>query len=725
MIISLAKPANRVILHQVGNKADRGRNRKKDMQTTTLEQAPPPAGGTVDIETILLWSERKLVSTKLGDRYLRKAAPTEAFWALWRTNRAALKSAGISCSQYNGAWEACWWQPKSTEQAAAENAAVEASKAVAADVHVPAPDGLAYLPFQLAGIQYLTGRPATLLADEQGLGKTVQAIGLLNLSADANKVLVVCPASLKINWRNEMNRWLTRPLKVAVQNAGEPWVGDLADVVILNYDVLAKFPQIFNREWDLLIADEAHFCKSRTALRTKLLLGAAKKSDREQFPGVRAKRRIFMTGTPILNKPVELFPLLESLQPGKWTFKDKIRYCAGFQGKWGWDFSGASNLDDLQHRLRSQVMCRRLKKEVLKDLPAKRRQVIEIAANGSTGLVNEEAASFARHEAELTRLKARVEAARLSDDEAGYSAAVKQLKKSYTVAFTEIARVRHEIALAKVPSVVEHVNNVLEDTRKVVIFAHHLDVVEQLRAALEAFGVAVITGDTANEDRQPIVDAFNSTESKRVLLLGIKAAGVGLSVKASVEVFAELDWVPGVVAQAEDRCHGIGRGIEGEPLLVQHLVLEGSLDAKMARTIVRKQDIADKALDKGWTAAQGAEPVLYIEVGSVLDEEPKSAQAAVGKDDEQKVTVSDSLRALVHSGLQRLAGVCDMAQQLDGAGFNKFDAAFGHALAEAARLSDRQVLAGIRLCIKYGKQLGADFVKQVKVSAKMVDNQTA
>jgi SWI/SNF-related matrix-associated actin-dependent regulator 1 of chromatin subfamily A len=666
---------------------------------------------TVEIEKLAAWGPAREVNTGSGRRNLRKAPVNDKIAALLRKEKGTggpLKAAGVSWGkdQRTGQWEVCWWQPISQEKAAAENAAVAASKAVEVDLDVPAPAGLAYMPFQRAGVAFMLQRPACLLADAMGLGKTIQAIGLINAVPEIRKVLVVCPASLKVNWRNELAKWLVRPLKVAVQNAGEPWVGGAADVVVLNYDILAKFPQIYQTEWDLLAADEAHYVKSRGARRTKLLLGAVKAADKAEFPGVRAKRRVFMTGTPILNKPVEIFPLLESLQPGQWTFKDKIRYCAGFQGRWGWDFSGAAHLDELQHRLRASVMCRRLKSDVLVDLPQKRRQVIEVAANGISSLVKEEADTFARHEGELSALKARAEAARLADDEAGYAAAVDRLKKAHSVAFTEIARVRHEVAMAKVPSVVEHVENVLEDTRKVVVFAHHLDVVDKLRAALEPHGVSVITGETRNEDRQPTVDAFNSRDDRRVLLLGIRAAGVGLSVKASVEVFAELDWVPGVVAQAEDRCHGIGRGVEGEPLLVQHLVLEGSLDARMARTIVRKQDVADRALDKGWTAAEGSEPVLSVELGSVLG---SVLERDGGDKGEAETAVTDGLRELVHSGLRRLAGMCDGAVALDGQGFNRLDSAFGHALAEYSRLTDRQVRVGVKLCAKYRRQLGEGF----------------
>lgn len=688
---------------------------------------------TLDIEKLASWGPTKEIQTRAGRRLLRTAAPTDAFSAAWRAGKEAMKAAGLSWSkdERSGNWSVCWWQPIGAEQAAKENAAIEASRATDADIIVPTPEGLALLPFQRAGVKFMSERSATLLGDSMGLGKTVQVIALANLDPSIKRILVVCPASLKINWRNEMARWLTRPLKVAVQVAGTPWVGGQVDVVILNYDVLAKFPEIYAEEWDLLAVDEASFVKNPKAKRTKLLLGAQSKKAKGEFPCVRAKRRVFMTGTPILNRPIEIFPLLRSLEPGKWTFKDQIRYCAGVQGRWGWDFSGASNLDELQRRLRSGCLLRRLKSEVMRDLPTKRRQVIEMPTNGESGLVQEERNSFDRHEAGLVRLKAAAEVARLVDDEDGYKAAVDALKRAYRVAFEEIAKVRHEIALAKVEKVTEHVTAALEDTGKVVLFAHHLDVIEAYRAALAEFGSVVVTGETPQDKRQGIIDQFNAGQGVRVLVLGIMAAGMGLSVKASVEIFAEMEWVPGVMSQAEDRCHGIGRGIEGEPLLVQHLVLEGSLDAKMARTIVAKQDVADRALDKGAGLVVGMEPVLTVEVGSVLDEatgecgrlqRPDPSGAATAKDGAkasvlgagQTLVVSEDLRLLVHYGLKRMAGMdADHARDLNGAGFNKFDCAFGHALAERERLTDKMVSAGLRLCRKYSRQLGPDYAEEL------------
>jgi hypothetical protein len=337
--------------------------------------------------------------------------------------------------------------------------------------------------------------------------------------------------------------------------------------------------------------------------------------------------------------------------------------------------------------------------------------------------VADEAEQYGRHEAEIVRARAAMEVAKLCEDEAAYAAAADQLKKAYAVAFSEIAKVRHEVALAKVPKVVEHLQNSLEDVGKLVVFTHHHDVTDQIAAALAEHGVSVVDGRTPNDQRQDIVTAFNTDPAKRVLLLGIRAAGVGLSVKASVEVFAELDWTPGVIDQAEDRCHGIGRGIEGEPLLVQHLVLEGSLDARMVRVKVAKQDVADRALDKGAGLVVGATPVLTVEAGSILAETaetatephpgdknaPKATPGALATGLGAGLTVSEELREHVHDGLRRLAGVCDYANQLDGVGFNRFDAAFGHCLAERDRLTDGMVAAGIKLCIKYKRQLGEGY----------------
>ena len=153
--------------------------------------------------------------------------------------------------------------------------------------------------------------------------------------------------------------------------------------MIINYDILNKYRTILGRRrWDLSVADEAHYIKSAKAKRSKLTVHIMQRS----------KRRVLLTGTPIVNRPAELFNLLQLLDPERWDnfFKYAQRYCAAYQGQWGWDFSGSSNLGELQNILRRTVMVRRLKEDVLTDLPAKRRQVIPIPLNGYSEQVRKE-----------------------------------------------------------------------------------------------------------------------------------------------------------------------------------------------------------------------------------------------------------------------------------------------------------------------------------------------
>ena len=671
---------------------------------------------TLEIETLTAWSEPKEISTRLGKKLLRKGPATEAFWNAWRAGKDALKAAGVSCGKdaRSGEWEACWWLPLDAATVQVQEQAVEESKSAEApaDFQVPAPAGLDYLPFQKAGIALMSTRANNLLGDEMGLGKTVQAIGIVNADEACKRVIIVCPASLKRNWERELSRWLVRPLRVAVQTAGEIWVGRLADVVIVNYDIVDRYMgSISQTEWDLLVVDECHYLKNPKAKRTAAILGKkAKKDGTGGAPGIVAKRRVFMSGTPVVNRPVELFPILNALQPGKWGFKQMIRYCAGHQTRWGWDFSGASNLDELQRELRATLMVRRLKKDVLTELPAKRRQIVELPDDGLEHLVANEQAQYARNEAALTELRARVAAAELADDEAQYAELSEKLQKASMVAFDKMSKVRHEIALAKLPMVIEHIQSVLDQNGKVVVMAHHREAVDQLAAAFAHCGAVKLYGGMDDATKDAAVQSFQNDPACRVFVGGIKAAGVGLTLTASSHVvFAELDWVPGVVSQAEDRCHRIG---QTESVLVQHLVLEGSLDARMVKFIVRKQDVIDRALDKGALKLEAKLPVLQVTIGSVLDV-PAAERAAAS---EKPVPVAgDELRSLVHSGLKALAGCdTDWASEVNGVGFNKFDGAFGHALAERDRLTDKMVAAGIRLCTKYRKQLGKGFTTQLK-----------
>lgn len=577
---------------------------------------------------------------------------------------------------------------------------VEASRADHSDVDVPVPDGLAYLPFQRAGIAYAMARESTLIGDDPGLGKTIQALGVANADPSVKSILVICPASLRLNWLREAELWLVRQRESYVVASNDP-VPETAELVIANYDRLKGhvLAGLMARSWDLLVVDECHALKSSTTQRSKRVLGYWDKQKKQQVPGLisRARRKLMLTGTPILNRPKEVQPIVGALLPDQFGnfFKFGLRYCNGHQTRWGWDFDGASRLDELQERLRSTCMVRRLKAEVLKELPAKRRQVIVIPADEVGDLVAGEAAAFAAHEERLADARDAVALAHAAGDEQAYEAAVAALSSASRTAFTEISIVRHEVALAKVPVVLEHLDGLAESgVDKLIVFGHHRDVVAQIAGHYGDASVTV-TGETKLEDRQAAVDRFQNDPTCRVFVGTIGAAGVGFTLTAAAHVvFAEIDWVPALVSQAEDRTHRIG---QTNSVLVQHVVLDGSLDAKIARTLVAKQAIIDAALD-AIHAAVKREPVLPVaDADGRTTDRPRSYPAATA-----------AQREAAGLCLQLLAGVCDGARKLDGQGFNRVDSRIGHDLATrslSGSLTDGQVWLAQKIVRKYRRQL--------------------
>ena len=577
---------------------------------------------------------------------------------------------------------------------------IEASRATDADIELPAPEGMEYLPFQKAGIAYALDRPSTLIADQMGLGKTIQALGVINATPDAKKILVICPASLRLNWKQEAEKWLVNGYSIKVvdsKKANQPDTDD--DIVIINYDVLRKHAEFLrSRTWDLMIVDEAHYLKNPKAQRTKAVLGDKK----DDLSPIQASRKLFLTGTPIVNRPIEIQAVLGAIDPDAYGnfFQFAKRYAGAYRSKWGWDFSGATNLDELQDGLRSRCMVRRLKADVLTELPAKRRSVIEIPANGKSKLVNAEQKAAAQHEGRLAELKAAVELAKTSDDPAVYESAVASLRSEQQVIFAEISELRKATAIAKAPLVSAHVSEIVEETgNKVVLFAHHHEVIDLLCEDLAECGIVKLDGRDSMESRNAAVESFQSDDSVKVFVGGIHAAGVGLTLTASAHVvFAELDWVPGVMSQCEDRCHRIGQAGQ---VLIQHLVMEGSIDANMAKAIVEKQAVIDAALDAPTVDAEADEPVVATSDAV----QPVNARRADLEKAAEKLTADEILE--IHQNLKTLAARCDGANAIDGQGFNKIDAAIGKSLASTGTLSAKQAALGRRITRKYAKQLSA------------------
>lgn len=617
------------------------------------------------------------------------------------------------------------------------------------DFHPPVPAGLAYKPFQRAGIAYAAKVGNVIIGDEPGLGKTIQAIGIANLSEQTRSVLVIAPASLKINWQREWRKWDVKSLSVGVVRGGRPenWPAD-ANVVIINFDLVAKHAEaIHARQWDLMVVDEAHNLRNPKAKRTQLILGGGSKE--EPLPAIAAKQKALLTGTPIVSRPIELWPLIHAVAPSQFSnfIAFAKRYCGAVRNGYGWDFKGASNLEELQEVLRSTCMVRRRKADVLKELPRKVRQVILIE---DEKLAKAEADGVGKIRQRAQELEAAKVLAYLSDDPDGYREAVAKLKEAQKADFQEISKLRHQTALGKVPQVVDLVNEALESS-KVILFAHHMDVIQVYKAAFGDAAV-VVDGSTPNDQRQAAADRFQTDPECKVFIGSILAAGVGLTLTASSHVvFGELSWVPGDVSQAEDRAHRIGQ--QGS-VLVWHTVVDGSIDARMAEVLVEKQAVIDGAMDDAIevesVSVSGnapAEPVAAaVESADESEQVPgevllpefqtigkgelnawlKNTEARAAASRNRSVAERASGRAAergfaaaskamtpeqieaVHRNLRELAFVCDGARERDQVGFNGPDSPVGKALAAVPVLNPLQAAYAREMLAKYVKQLGRE-----------------
>ena len=459
--------------------------------------------------------------------------------------------------------------------------AMAASRATDSDIEIPAPPGLSYLPYQRGGIAYALKKKDVLIGDEMGLGKTIQALGILNASPEIKRALVVCPASLKLNWQREAERWLVEKKPIVVLPSKEYLPGTGPLFAIINYEIVAKHKELLSAPWDLVIFDESHYLKNPKAQRTIAAIGKGRKG------GIPAKRRVFLSGTPILNRPVELWSVLEATGtfPNFWQYAK--RYCDARQSRYGWDMNGASNLKELQAVLREKLMVRRLKKDVLTELPAKRRQILPWQPE------TREEKEAIKAEIEAIKAARKVEA----DIKTAEKETVSGLKEVYSKTLAEVALARHRTALVKLPRVIDLVEGLLEDgeVEKIIVFAHHLDVIHGLKEGLKDFHPVSLSGEDSIESRQAAADAFQNNPSVKVFIGGIRAAGVGITLTAaSTVIFAELDWTPGAMMQSEDRAHRIG---QKNSVLVLHPLLNKSIDSKLAKTLIRKQEIIEKTLN--------------------------------------------------------------------------------------------------------------------------------
>lgn len=410
-----------------------------------------------------------------------------------------------------------------------------ASIAADADFHVEGLGG-ELRPFQRAGVAYATKAKRCFIADEMGLGKTVQALATIH-HLKAYPALIVCPASLKINWLRESNKWLPgHPSQVLPS-----WYQ--ADVDVTNYEALPKLKQqIKDRKYKAIVFDECHYIKNHKAIRTKAAM--------EICEGIEV--RLALSGTPLVNRPAELIAQLQVI--GR---LDDLGGFRRFSSRFlKWDYKGyGANLDELQRELRAKCFIRRKKADVLKELPPKVRSVVDI---------------------EMA-------------DRSAYDRAAIQAENEISA----IQLFRHEAARQKLNGVVEWVTEFLSSGEKLVLFAVHIDIQKALIAKFP--GCAHIMGEETVPQRQASVDRFQNDPDCKLVVCSLKAAGVGLTLTAASNVaFVEQGWTPGDMDQAEDRCHRIG---QRDSVTAYYLLAKNSIDTEMADLIGEKRNAISAATD--------------------------------------------------------------------------------------------------------------------------------
>lgn len=432
---------------------------------------------------------------------------------------------------------------------------------------------------QKLAIEKLVANERFILADDMGLGKTTSTV-IASLESGSKKILVICPASLKINWYREIQNYTDRSISIV---EGKKW--ESADFVIVNYDIIKNFHDSENVEnsvivkenFDLVIIDEAHYIQNKKAARTQLCNDVANKIGKVWL----------LTGTPLTSRPINYFNLLELVDsPVAQNWMAYVRrYCDGFQFRAGnrkiWNVNGSSNLEELRDRTQHTIL-RRLKEEIL-DLPDKIITPIYLDLKSDTykALMGEYFDWYRNNEE----------------------------SKSLALQFSKLMKVRQIISQEKIKNTIEIANSSIDQEKKVIIFTNFTDTLNQFVDYFKKDCV-YLDGSCSKNQRQESVDRFQNDDKVKVFVGNLKAAGVGITLTAAeVVIMNDLSFVPSDHSQAEDRAYRIG---QNKGVSIYYPIFENTIEGKIYDILSRKKNIFETVMGDNIDTGTVAEEILNL-----------------------------------------------------------------------------------------------------------------
>lgn len=436
---------------------------------------------------------------------------------------------------------------------------------------------------QKTAIEKLLANDRFILADDMGLGKTTSAV-IGALESGAKKILIICPASLKINWQREIENYSNRKSLIV---EGKKW-GSTFDFYIINYDIIKNYhsmeasglgeeinQQLVNEKFDLCIIDEAHYISNPTAQRTKLINDLL----------IKVPKVWLLTGTPMTSRPINFYNLLKIVDsPLTLNWQSYVkRYCAGYQFKVGgkriWNTNGASNLDELRERTKNIVL-RRMKTDIL-DLPEK--IITPVFLDLKSTFYDEELENFMRITSENKN------------------------KESISVTINRLMKIRQIISYEKVPYTCELIDKFIEQGKKVIVFTNFTMSLDMLHEKYKKNSV-VLDGRMSKEKRQLSVDRFQTEDKIKIFISNIKAGGVGITLTAAETVIMnDLSFVPADHSQAEDRAYRYG---QKNSVLVYYPIFENTVERIVYNILQKKKSIIDQVMGDGEYSESFAESLL-------------------------------------------------------------------------------------------------------------------